>query len=157
MARQIERFINEYAFLSNFHLATVRWDGKLWKSVEHAYQAAKTLDEEQREMIRATRTPGEAKRLGQAVNIRPDWDNVKLDIMRELIHEKFMNPFLRHRLLETGDAELIEMNFWNDKFWGICRGEGKNHLGRILMDERDSIKEEITADNATAEELRQTR
>lgn len=154
MTQQITRFINEYAFLSSFHTSTVRWDGRLWKSVEHAYQAAKTLDAKQRDMIQAAKTPGEAKRIGQAITLRPDWDDVKLNIMRELIHEKFMNPFLRHRLLETGEAELIEINFWNDKFWGVCRGEGKNHLGRILMDERDSIREELIADNTTVEELR---
>jgi ribA/ribD-fused uncharacterized protein len=140
----IDRFTKEsgYDFLSNFYMATVRFDGKLYPSVEHAYQAAKTLDNISREIIRKAKTPSDAKKLGQGLEIRADWNDVRIDIMRGLIREKFENPFLRPLLLATGDAELILNNRWNDKFWGICRGTGENWLGKILMEERNRIKEE---------------
>lgn len=140
----IDRFTKEsgYDFLSNFYMATVRFDGKLYPSVEHAYQASKTLDNISREIIRKAKTPSDAKKLGQGLEIRTDWHDVRLDIMRSLIREKFENPFLRPLLLSTGDAALILNNKWNDKFWGICRGTGENWLGKILMEERNRIKEE---------------
>lgn len=140
----IDRFTKEsgYDFLSNFYMATVRFDGKLYPSVEHAYQAAKTLDNISRDIIRKAKTPSDAKKLGQGLEIRPDWNDVRLDIMRGLIREKFENPFLRPLLLATGDAALILNNKWNDKFWGVCRGTGENWLGKILMEERNRIKEE---------------
>ena len=140
----IDRFTKEsgYDFLSNFYMATVRFDGKLYPSVEYAYQAAKTLDNISREIIRKAKTPSDAKKLGQGLEIRADWYDVRIDIMRGLIREKFENPFLRPFLLATGDAELILNNRWNDKFWGICRGTGENWLGKILMEERNRIKEE---------------
>ena len=140
----IDRFTKEsgYDFLSNFYMATVRFDGKLYPSVEHAYQASKTLDNISREIIRKAKTPSGAKKLGQGLEIRTDWHDVRIDIMRSLIREKFENPFLRPLLLSTGDAALILNNKWNDKFWGICRGTGENWLGKILMEERNRIKEE---------------
>jgi ribA/ribD-fused uncharacterized protein len=144
--KKIDRFTKEsgYDFLSNFYMATVRFEGKLYPSVEHAYQASKTFDPIVRDIIRKAKTPGDAKKLGQGVLVRPDWNNVRVQIMRLLIHEKFENPFLRPLLVATGDAELILNNRWNDKFWGVCRGSGENWLGKILMDERKKIKEEVS-------------
>jgi len=141
----IDRFINDFAFLSNFHPSTIRWRGLKWKTVEHAYQAAKTLDEKQQQMIHESKTPAEAKKLGRAVTIRPDWDDVKLSIMEELIRLKFENPLLRYALLQTGERPLVEGNHWNDTTWGICRGKGQNLLGKILMKVRDECRDEEIA------------
>lgn len=129
-----------YGFLSNFHPATVTLDGKRYPTVEHAYQASKTTDESARDLIRKAKTPGEAKKLGRALPLRPDWDDVRVDLMRGFIKEKFESPFLAHALLGTGGAELVYGNTWNDRFWGICRGTGLNWLGRILMEVRDSLR-----------------
>lgn len=144
----IDRFTKETGcdFLSNFYSSTVSYDGKLYPTVEHAYQAAKTMDKNAREIIRKAKDPGEAKKLGQGVSVRHDWNEVKLDIMRHLIKDKFSNPFLTHRLLATGDAELVLNNKWNDKFWGVCRGVGENWLGKILMDVREELRKEISSD-----------
>lgn len=144
MADKIEKFRDEYAFLSNFFPSTIRYNGKTWKTVEHAYAAAKTFDENQQEMIRNTTNVAQAKRLGRSVTLRKDWDDVKLSIMEELLVLKFSNPLLRPMLLATGDAELIEGNNWNDYFWGVCRGKGQNHLGKLLMKIRNNIREETT-------------
>ena len=77
---------------------------------------------------------------GRKVTLRPDWEEIKLEAMREVVHVKFLAPDLRRYLLNTGDATLIEGNYWNDTFWGMCRGIGENHLGRILMAEREAIR-----------------
>lgn len=144
----IDRFTKEagYEFLSNFHPSTVRFEGVLYPTVEHAYQASKTLDLKVRDLIRRAKSPADAKKLGQGITPREDWGEVKLDVMRRLISEKFENPFLRPKLLETEDSELILNNKWNDRFWGVCRGSGENWLGKILMEERERIKKEVYAE-----------
>ena len=71
--------------------------------------------------------------------MRDDWSFHKLGIMREIVRKKFLHKNLADRLLDTWDAELIEGNNWGDQYWGVCRGQGQNHLGRILMDIRESL------------------
>ena len=138
----ITSFSGDNAFLSNFFPAKFRWDGVVWNSSEHAFQAAKTLDPAERATIAALPKPGQAKRAGKKVRLRPDWEAVKVDIMLEIVEAKFQqNPELMDRLVATGDAELVEGNVWNDTFWGVCRGKGKNFLGKILMIVRDEENE----------------
>lgn len=130
----ITSFTGEYAFLSNFYPCQVVWDGKIYPSVEHAYQAAKTLDPQEREIIRLAPTPGKARRLGRRVTMRPDWEPIKRSVMFLLVLRKFQDPALGARLLATGDRVLVEGNDWGDTYWGQCPlGVGENHLGRILM------------------------
>ena len=136
---KIDSFSGKYDFLSNFYPSEIHFDGKIWPTVEHAYQAFKTIDDSESEQIRNSTTPGIAKRLGQKVSLRDDWDEIKDNIMFNLVEVKFKIPELRKKLLETDDAELIEGNYWNDTYWGVCRGKGKNKLGKILMDVRSSI------------------
>ena len=133
-----------YPFLSNFHPSTITVEGKKYATIEHAYQSYKTLDEGSRELIRAAKSPADAKKLGRGVQLRPDWDEVKVDLMRDFVRKKFESPFLAHQLLRTGDADLVHGNTWNDRFWGVCRGTGENWLGRILMSERERIRNELT-------------
>lgn len=132
----IDSFRGDFGFLSNFYEASVWVDGLQYRSVEHAYQAAKAEDLSAREVIRNARRPGDAKRLGKAVRLPPDWETRKIEVMRGLLRQKFSNPLLRALLLATGDAELVEGNTWNDRFWGVCRGSGQNWLGRLLMEVR---------------------
>lgn len=131
-------FQGEYRFLSNFYPAEVHYDGVFYPTVEHAYQAAKTLSLLARESIKEAKSPGEAKKLGYKVPIRRDWEELKLHIMRDLVFQKFfVHDDLRVKLLETGNAELQEINTWGDTYWGVCNGVGENNLGKILMDFRD--------------------
>lgn len=86
---------------------------------------------------------GQAKKLGRQVTLRPDWEQIKDSVMEEVIHWKFKcNKDLAEALINTGDAILIEGNTWNDRYWGVCRGTGQNKLGKILMKERDRLREE---------------
>ena len=136
----ITSFHGEFRFLSNFSPAVVLFDGDVYDTVEHAYQAAKTVDREQRARIRAALTPGIAKRLGRRVTMRPDWDTVKLGVMEDLLRQKFTRTAYTPALLRTGGRDLIEGNTWGDRFWGVCNGSGLNHLGELLMKIRDELK-----------------
>ena len=142
----IDRFIGDFAFLSNFYPSTIRYEGILYKTIEHAYQAYKTLDESERNIVRSAKTAGEAKKLGRSVTLRSNWDKIKINLMREFIKLKFENPLLREMLLATGEADLVEGNYWNDKFWGVCRGQGENWLGKILVETRTDIREEVSTE-----------
>lgn len=136
----ITKFKGENRFLSNFEPVWVEFEGKEYPSTEHAYQAAKTLVEEEREKIRLKDTAAKAKRAGKTVTMRPDWDKVKLQVMEELIRQKFQRDDLAEKLLATGDQELVEGNTWGDTFWGVCKGKGENNLGQILMKVRNDLK-----------------
>ena len=117
-------------------------DGKVYPSSEHAYQAAKTLDEEERDQVRIAPTPGDAKRRGRRVTMRKDWDRIKRRVMFKLVMDKFTrNEPLKKKLLETGNDSLVEDNTWGDTYWGVYNGKGKNHLGKILMRVRRELRQ----------------
>lgn len=147
-------FRGEWRFLSNFYPAEVHYDGMVYPSVEHAYQAAKTLSSAWREHIRKALTPGSAKYFGALVTLRPNWEEEKLTIMEGLLQDKFSTEPLRSQLLATGDAILIEGNTWGDRFWGVCGGKGENHLGRLLMKVRSQLQEERAPLEEASEILR---
>lgn len=137
---KIESFAADYAFLSNFYPVVLHFDGLTYPTVEHAFQAQKTFDKSERLKIAQCGSPGRSKQLGRKVQLRQDWESVKVEIMTELVRLKFQSDEdLKSRLLETGDAQLIEGNTWNDRFWGVCGGHGKNWLGRILMRVREEL------------------
>jgi hypothetical protein len=131
---KIEFFEGDYHFLSNFYLCRVKFEGHFYDSSEHAFQAAKSLDDKVRWKFRQNIKPFEAKRLGKKVKLRPDWEKIKLSIMEDVVRDKFTrHADLRTKLIETGDAELIEGNTHGDAFWGRVNRSGHNHLGRILV------------------------
>lgn len=137
----IDRFVGEYAFLSNFFEIPAYYSGILYQNSEAAFQAQKTLDPKEREKF-STMNPSEAKRAGRDVVLRDDWEHVKDGIMFDIVLSKFVsNPVLKKLLLDTGDEELIEGNTWNDTYWGVYNGKGQNHLGKILMKVRSLLKE----------------
>ncbi len=141
----VREFQGDYRWLSNFHMCSVKWAGKVYPSAEHAYQASKTMDWDERNTIARMNTPGQAKRAGRALTMRPDWDNIKRGAMRDIVEAKFrQNPDLAERLLYTGEATLEEGNRWGDTYWGVDlrTGKGENHLGRILMTVRTILREE---------------
>ena len=144
----IDFFDGEYDFLSNFYNASCIFEEKLYPTVEHAFQAAKSLDHAERDWIAAAGSPGLAKRLGRRINLRPDWEKVKFDVMEECLRSKCADPALKQKLLATGDEELVEGNYWHDNTWGDCSCEkckdiiGRNMLGNILMKLRTEFMEE---------------
>ena len=140
---KIDSFSGIFHFLSNFHPAPLLYEGIEYPTSEHAYQAAKTLDTDQRLNIAMLETPSEAKKYGQSVTQRTAWYDIKIGVMGEILLAKFkQNPDLTEKLLATDDAILIEGNTWGDTFWGVCDGRGENHLGQLLMEIREALRNE---------------
>ncbi|MHB1926536.1 MAG: DUF4326 domain-containing protein [Leptospirillum sp.] len=137
---KIESFSGEYRWLSNFWPAKVELDGLVYPSVEHAFQAAKSLDPNERAKIQTATSAADAKRMGRHVTMRPDWDQAKVGIMEDLLAKKFADPTLAQKLLDTGACRLVEGNAWGDRFWGVCDGRGENWLGKLLVLTRDKVQ-----------------
>jgi ribA/ribD-fused uncharacterized protein len=145
----IDSFSGANRYLSNFFPCLVTYEGDHYDSVEHAYQAAKTLRPSERRIVAGADTPGKAKRLGGPkgiVTLREDWEEVKAGIMYDLVEHKFTrHEHLRARLLGTGGQLLVERNNWHDNGWGDCTCpkcagiEGKNWLGQVLMAVREGL------------------
>ena len=138
----IKDFSGQYEFLSNFSPSTVMdYAGIIYPTVEHAYQAAKTLDLQLRKKEFTTGTAAQAKKKGRQIETREDWEGVKLFIMETLLREKFSikHPDLVLMLKETYPHELVEGNWWGDTYWGVCKGVGQNNLGKLLMKIRQEL------------------
>lgn len=140
-AGKIARFQGEYRFLSNSWPVDVEYEGVVYPTVEHAFQAAKTADATQRRRIAAMLTPEQAQEAGKLLAAREDWDKINFEIMEQLVRQKFTRyRDLAELLLDTGDASLEYNNNANDTEWGLFDGVGKNRLGIILMKVRDEIR-----------------
>ncbi len=136
---------DEYGFLSNFSAHGFMLDDRYWPTVEHCFQAQKFMGTDHEERIRISRSPKEAKNLGQTreIRLRADWEEVKVAVMRRAVMARFKtHADLRDLLLMTGDDELVE-NVPSDYFWGCgALGGGQNMLGKILMDTRASLRDQ---------------
>ena len=141
--KTINKFTGKYRFLSNFYISEIKYEDQLFPSSEHAYQAAKTTDKALREILTdAGVSAGQAKRVGRQFKLRDGWDDIKADIMKDIVRLKFFrNSGLALKLIDTGDATLIEGNTWGDVFFGVCDGVGENHLGKILMHVRKELND----------------
>lgn len=135
---------DEYGFLCNFSAHGFTLDDRYWPTVEHYFQSQKFAGTEHEERIRVSRTPKEAKALGQTrkLQLRSDWEDVKVDLMRSALLAKFTtHTDLHDALLDTGNEEIVE-NAPTDYFWGCGQlGGGKNMLGKLLMETRQSFRE----------------
>lgn len=155
----IDEFAGVYGFLSNFYPAEIYLDGVRYPTVEHAYQAAKMVPDnslmldgsmsiqdalaiQYRANILYAPTPGLAKRLGKVATLRPDWDEkTRISTMEGFLRQKFASiTALSYRLVDTHPAELIEGNWWGDRFWGVYKGKGRNELGKLHMKIRAELR-----------------
>lgn len=143
----ITDFRGPFKWLSNFHPVKVTFEYEEYPSVEHAYQAAKTLDEKDRIPLQYVKSPGMAKSMGRSLVLRDDWEDVKVGVMDWLLRQKFAYPDLKQALISTFPHLLIEGNTWGDTFWGVDAktGHGTNILGQLLMKIR---QEYVDAENA---------
>lgn len=130
-------FRNEYWFLSNMYPCKIRVNGLEFKCAEACFQSFKTTDLELRKKFQYL-NGFEAKKLGKKIKLRPDWNDIRLEVMRRVVRAKFrQNLDLAIKLFAIPDnIEIIEDNTWNDTFWGRCNGVGKNNLGQIITSER---------------------
>ena len=145
----INSFRGQYAFLSNFSAAKTMFEGMEYPTAEHAFQAAKALpvdkiivfDQEvsTRAFIRDFASPTDAKQYGKTIKIRENWSGIRDSVMFIILMSKFSNPKLKTALLVTGDAQLVEGNWWHDCYWGACEcprcseRPKVNRLGQLLM------------------------
>ncbi len=145
----IKQFKGKYRWLSNFGLSPfITPTMEEYQTNEHFYQAMKADTYKDRRYVQEASTPAIAKKRGREIKVRPDWDNVKLEMMELGLRLKFnQNPDLAQQLLDTGDQMLYEGNTWGDRYWGVDlaaldRGEivGENHLGKLLMKIRKELK-----------------
>jgi ribA/ribD-fused uncharacterized protein len=140
----IKEFQNEYRWLSNFWPVEINYKGKIYKSIEHSFLAQKNLSEAWQDFCVNESDPKKVKKLSMEICLRDDWESVKVDIMKELIRIKFQDRILMGKLLATSDEFIQEGNDWGDTFWGVDleTGEGKNILGKIIMDVRSDLKKQ---------------
>lgn len=104
--------LNEpYGEFSNFSPHPFKLNGKQWPTSEHYFQAQKFAGTEHEDEIRRAKSPMIAARMGRNRRwpLRPDWESVKENVMRQALRAKFtQHPELRELLVATGDAKLIE-------------------------------------------------
>ncbi len=135
-------FVDKYRYLSNFHLSKVVFDGITFSSSENAYQSSKLLLIEDKIAI-SNVSPVESRKfwIDKEKKYSPEkFDQLKISIMRIILFDKFTrDTCIRTKLLNTKGLFLEETNWWNDTFWGVCKGKGSNHLGKLLMEVRDLV------------------
>lgn len=145
MPREITQFMGANRFLSNFYYHPISFDGYLWPTSEHAYQAAKTNNSVSKELIRNAETPARARIIGREVSLIPDWHVMRRAIMRDILAKKFrrVGGLMAFKLISTGDALLIAQ-LQGDHYWGAVSVGGKwvgeNWLGKLLMDRRAELQ-----------------
>ncbi|MBD2003205.1 MULTISPECIES: NADAR family protein [Cyanophyceae] len=138
-----------YGCFSNFSPHCIHLLGQDWATVEHYYQAQKfvgTKDEALILEIASAKTPMQAATLGRdrTRHIRPDWESLKTEIMREAVLIKFLTHLdIQSILLSTGDRLLVE-DSQIDYYWGCGKDKtGQNYLGKILMSVRQEIRQRL--------------
>ena len=145
---KIDGFRDQYRFLSNFYPCVVEVNGIVYPTAEHAYQAAKSPNHNDRLAISKLPKPGDAKRYGRVISIRSDWGQVKYATMLFILWQKFKNEPFKSLLVNTCPLQLIEGNTWHDNIWGDCSCPrcrnitGQDLLGKALMDIRDRLGNE---------------
>lgn len=152
--RRIPRLRGKYRFLSNFYLCSVSYEGITYPSVEHAYQAAKFDSCELRNRILNTTNPGSVRLMVNSLGPpRHDWYSIRLDVMYQLVREKFNDPDLEKLLLSTENCEIINGDECGDTYWGVYRCNGENNLGKVLMAVRNDIINSRIGDNSVVSEF----
>jgi ribA/ribD-fused uncharacterized protein len=133
----------DYGYMCNFYRSKQIVDGKEYATNEHWYQSQKAVDPVIQEWIRNSPTPHGAMMAGRNLRVKemyPDWDNIKFDIMKKGLMEKFIqNEDIKQKLLSTGD-KIIHEDSPVDMIWGI---KGKDMLGKLLMEVREKLRQNI--------------
>ena len=133
-------FRDEFYFLSNMFPCDCEYKGYKFTCSEALFQALKC--KHKKDIDKFVGIDGyTAKRIGRKIELRSDWNEIRLNAMKTALYVKFVNNIgLRSALRNTGDIELIEVNSWNDRYWGVCNGVGENNLGKLLMEFRSKLK-----------------
>jgi ribA/ribD-fused uncharacterized protein len=142
---QVFFYENDFYPLSNFSAFTLQWKGLKFDTSEAAYHWEKFTGHVIQSRILSAPSAHEAFKTAENFRYlcRPDWDNVKVGIMKDILRAKAkQHEYVRRKLLETGDRELIE-DSWRDGFWGWGPNkDGQNMLGKLWMEIREELKNE---------------
>lgn len=158
MSKWVGSFSGDLEFLSNMSKCSIIFnesndprfpaDGLTYPSSENLYQALKHIHISDR-IKYTTCTPFESKKLSRKIMvIRPDWDDVRVDVMKLVIDLKFRNNYYAQKLVKI-EGPIEELNNWGDKFWGKClnfktgKYEGQDNLGIVLTNKRNELLEVI--------------
>ena len=145
-----------YGCFSNFSDHSIIIDGVEWRTSEHYFQAMKFLDSKLQNRAKEIKSPMDVAIFGRDRNLplRPDWEQVKDDIMRKAVFSKVtQNQDVFDTLMNTGNDHLVE-HTKNDSFWADGGdGTGKNMLGKILMKVRDSARNAMARVNVQLEDI----
>lgn len=170
-ADEINGFKGEFRWLSNFwEIEPFKYGKSLeFKTVENFYMAMKVhqrhttpvranpnsyelVDVNTRKHI-STMSPSQAKKFARSASLRPDWEDIKVSVMRYALNIKFNQPKMKELLLATRDIEIVELNNWGDTFWGVDpKYGGENMLGKLIMEKRDLLKSELKLEKLKKEE-----
>lgn len=140
----IKEFKGEYSWLSNFTNCKINYQGKEYPSVEHAYMSAKCDAEEWKTICQdASIHASIIKKESRNIPLVSNWENIKLEVMYECLKEKYSQEPFKTKLLKTGEATIIEGNWWGDMYWGVClkTQAGENKLGLLIMLIRNQLRE----------------
>ena len=145
--QQVFFYEQDFYVLSNFSAFRVQWKGIDFDTSEHAYHWEKFRNAWNAAIVQAQvrRAPSAhaAFKLAELCKPlrRPDWNEVKVEIMRGILKAKVdQHEYVKRKLLETGTRELVE-DSWRDDFWGWGPNkDGRNMLGRIWMEIRDELQ-----------------
>lgn len=143
MAIRFYKVNDKYGCFSNFSRHGFELDGKYWFTSEHYFQAQKFVGSVFEEEIRQAKSPMDAAKMGRDRNkpLRQDWEDVKDEIMKKAVLQKFLtHNDIREILIATSNEEIVEETT-DDYYWGCgTNGTGKNVLGKILMEIRSILK-----------------
>jgi ribA/ribD-fused uncharacterized protein len=146
----IEQFRDEYRWLSNFTPVKVVYEGVEYASVEHAYMSAKSHDMAWKSRCADSQiSAAQIKKESKEIDLRPDWEDVKFEVMLECVRQKMAQEPFKSKLEATGNVYIQEGNTWGDTFWGadLKTGEGINALGQIIMQIRDEQRTQESSDS----------
>lgn len=118
-------FTGKYDFLSNSYLSSLVYNGTLYKSVTHAFNAEKVASKIDKKTLIETLNPSDVTRLSRKMQTKDNWWEGSKKVMEEILRQKFSNPFLSSRLIDTGDVEL---------------GTSKSYTGELLMKIRTELR-----------------
>ena len=141
---QVFFYEQEFYVLSNFSSFCIDWRGRLFHTSEAVYHFEKFEGRPDiQNLIADAKSAHEALKIARRNEalVAPGWDAVRTETMEEILIEKVrQHEYVRRKLLETGDRELVE-NSWRDSFWGIGKdGKGQNTLGKLWMKIREMLR-----------------
>lgn len=137
-----------YGVFSNLYKREIEFEGQIYITSEHAYQAGKPRKEEVRKWLMDAPSPSLLAMAAHGLyvwDVHPEWSKTKFDRMRKVLQAKFtQHEDLKQLLLSTGNKRLVEVATVDNavnRLWGEVNGKGKNKLGELLMEVRQEIRE----------------